>query len=433
MRCERPLAQGAYVSNLISAQDIAHLFSDVTIVGNHLWYVRERETQRNGLRAIGSNMVRPAFSEPTRYRTAVATVYGVLALVCVIYAALGTQSTTLFIFVTNAPPPQTFVPTPAPTCPPLAPLPPPIVAPETEVPTSATTPLVGFCFSGGVRSMAVVTDSLRRNVVNAIQPDASRRSIIFNLQTTNECDSNPVNVGTPGRVQMCEEMTAISSELVANGSIAALFGNATVNIDNNLDCNHTFAVNQSVCCQKRSTALNPPSGNGFWAYAQYLRRRLCIEHLRQAERERNVTFDYIVLMRPDLYFFEAVPPVTYLSRLRPHVLASSKEEGQPPGDYVYLMPRELMDAFDGALYDNYDGYCARDCFSDLASPPEFRLMTWVNWRHVPFQVYPFKFAIVRSYTNADCFRLSNEVLRVATERTPEGLRSLRHRCEKMFH
>jgi hypothetical protein len=375
-------------------------------------------------------MVRTAFPEPSRrYRTAVATVCGVLALLCVIYAALGTQATP-FIFVTKAP--ETVVPTPAPTCPTLAPLPLPVVAPETEVPTSVTTPLVGFCFSGGVRSMAVVFDSLRRNVVDAIQPDASRRSIIFNLQTTNECDSNPVNVGTAGHVQQCEEMTEISSELVENGSIAALFGNATMHVDNNLDCNHTFAVNQSVCCRKRRTALNPPSGNGFWAYAQYLRRRLCIEHLRQAERERNVAFDYIVLMRPDLYFFEALPPATYLSRLR-HVLASSKEEGQPPGDYVYLMPRELMDAFDGALYDNYDGYCARECLSDLGNPPEFRLMEWVNWRHVPFQVYPFKFAIVRSYTNADCFRLSNEVLRVATERTPEGLRSLRQRCEKMFH
>jgi hypothetical protein len=338
--------------------------------------------------------------------TVVRTTFGVLAVFCVMYAATGTQTFSPSVLAS------------------------PLQAPPS--PTPAPTPLVGFCFSGGVRSMAVVTDSLLRNVVDAIQPDASRRSIIFNLQTTNECDSNPVNVGTPGHAESCAQMTAISSELVANGSIAALFGNATMHVDNKLDCKHHFALNQSVCCQKRPTALNPPSGNGFWAYAQYLRRRLCIEHLRQAERERNVTFDYIVLMRPDLYFFEAVPPVTYLSRLRPHVLASSKEESQPPGDYVYLMPRELMDAFDGALYDNYDGYCSNDRMGDLGNPPEFRLMEWVNRRHVPFQVYPFKFAIVRSYTNADCFRLSNEVFRVATERTPEGLRSVRQECEKMF-
>jgi hypothetical protein len=392
-----------------------------------------------------------AFSKPARRnRATVATAFGVLALLCIIYAALGTQSAILPISVTNVPAAGTGAQslvaaphpssTPGPSCPTLGPLPPPIVAPKTEArtqsppsPTSATTPLVGFCFSGGVRSMAVVTDSLLRNVVDAIQPDASRRSIIFNLQITSECDSNPINVGTPGRVQLCEEMTAISSELVANGSIAAFFGNATVNINSDLDCKHPFAVNQSVCCRKKPTALNPPSGNGFWAYAQYLRRRLCIEHLRQAERERNMTFDYIVLMRPDLYFFEALPPVTYLSRLRPHVLASSKEEGQPPGDYVYLMPRELMDAFDGALYDTYDGYCVHERWGDVGGSPEFRLMEWVNRRHVPFQVYPFKFAVVRSYTSADCFRLSNEVLRVATERTPEGLRSVRQECEKMFH
>jgi hypothetical protein len=339
--------------------------------------------------------------------TVVRTTFGVLAVFCVMYAATGTQTFSPSVLAS------------------------PLQAPPS--PTPAPTPLVGFCFSGGVRSMAVVTDSLLRNVVDAIQPDASRRSIIFNLQTTNECDSNPVNVGTPGHAESCARMTAISSELVANGSIAALFGNATMHIDNKLDCKHPFAVNQSVCCQKRRTALNTPRRNGVWAYAQYLRRRLCIEHLRQAERERNVTFDYIVLMRPDLYFFEALPPVTYLSRLRPHVLASSKEEGQPPGDYVYLMPRELMDAFDGALYDNYDGYCSHGRIHDLSTSPEFRLMEFVNRRNVPLQVYPFKFAIVRSYTSADCFRLSNEVLRVATERTTEGLRSLRQECEKMFH
>jgi hypothetical protein len=296
--------------------------------------------------------------------------------------------------------------------------------------TVAPTPSVAFCISGGARSLSFVAKSLFHNVVEAVQPDPTRRAIIFNLQTTSDCNANPENVRTPGKMQACESMLAASASFVSNGNLSALFRSASVRIDNNFDCNHPFAVNQSACCKKRFTALNPPSGGGFWSYAQYLRRRLCISSIRAMEVERNATFDYIVLVRPDLYFCEPLPPVTYLTRRKAQVLASSKEQNQPPGDYIYLLPRELMDPFDGALYDDFDGYCANNRLQDLGAPPEFRLMEWIIRRAVPFQVFPFKFVVVRSTAVADCFRLSNEVLHVSRESTEHGLMSMREQCDQ---
>jgi hypothetical protein len=304
----------------------------------------------------------------------------------------------------------------------------------TDVPiaTVPPTPSVAFCISGGARSLSFVAKSLFHNVVEAIQPDPTRRAVIFTLQTTSDCNANPENVRTPGKMQACESMLAASASFVGSGNLSALFRGASVRIDNNFDCNHPFAVNQSACCKKRFTSLNPPSGGGFWSYAQYLRRRLCISSIRAMEVERNATFDYIVLVRPDLYFWEPLPPVTYLTRRKAQVLASSKEQNQPPGDYVYLLPRELMDAFDGALYDDFDGYCANNRLQDLGAPPEFRLMEWIIRRALPFQVFPFKFVVVRSTAVADCFRLSNEVLHVSRESTEHGLMSMREQCDRLF-
>jgi hypothetical protein len=276
-----------------------------------------------------------------------------------------------------------------------------------------SSPQVGVCITGGVRTFSVVADSILENVVNAVQPNASRRVVIFNLQTKSDCGANPAN--TAESVRQCEQHLAAGAEMVANGSIAAAFS-ATVTVDNELTCSHPFAKRQSACCRKRPQALADKPQGGLWSYAQYVRRRLCIEQLKAAETARGVPFDYIVLLRPDMYVFEPVPPASFLVRRGPQVLAASKEGGQPPGDYLYMLTRDLLDDFDRVLYECFDSFCETDGWQHIGGPPEFKIMEFIDKHHIPFQVYPFKFAITRSRTAADCARLRNEVHRVATVR-----------------
>jgi hypothetical protein len=289
-------------------------------------------------------------------------------------------------------------------------------------------PHVGFCFSGGARSLSLTAQSILTNVVDAIQPDRSRRAVIFNLQTTNDCDANPVN--TLEAKQECAAHLTDSVAMINSGKVEAMFG-ATIFIDNALTCDHPFAKNHSECCRKRHNALADHNLGGLWSYSQVLRRRICIGHLRDEEQKRGRRFDYIVLMRPDMFFWELSPPATYLKGL-PRVLATSKERGQPPADYLYLMPREFLDDFDGSLYDVFDNYCATDRWDAFGMPPEFRFMEWITRRQVPFQVFPFQCTIVRSRTMADCDRLDSEVLKVATVRHNDALMPLHELCRQLF-
>jgi hypothetical protein len=309
-------------------------------------------------------------------------------------------------------------------------------SPVTEQPITATSPrgrdaesaYVGFCITGGARSFALTAQNIATNVVDAIQPDRSRRSVIFNFQTTNDCEANPVN--TADQKQSCAVHFAESAALIGNGTVQSMFG-ASVIIENDLTCHHPFAKNHSECCRRRRNALADHNQGGLWSYSQVLRRRMCIQHLYAEEAKLGRKFDYIVLMRPDMLFWEPVPPAGYLMRLN-KILATSKEKDQPPADYLYMMPRHYLEPFDGCLYDVFDNYCATNRWNAFIMSPEFRFVEWINRRLMPFQVYPFQTTILRSKTAADCDRLDSEVLRMATVRKGDELMRVHELCWRMF-
>ena len=136
---------------------------------------------------------------------------------------------------------------------------------------------------------------------------------------------------------------------------------------------------------------NPPKG--LWGLAQYLRRDLALQRVFDYEKANNVTFDYIVMIRPDLYFFEPLPPASYLSRLAPEVVIVPKEGKPQLGDYMFWIPRVWGERWQTALRSTHLGECSFHMHGGWY--PELRLDDYLKKRSVPFRVAPFKYVVTK--------------------------------------
>ena len=289
----------------------------------------------------------------------------------------------------------------------------PTSGPDAAGPLAAG-PNVGFCIAGGVRTLPITWDALWANGIEAMQPDPSRRRVIFETTlSVRDCSANPVEKLEIRR--QCEEQIRSSQELLLRNDTSSASHPTTRRFDVHVDdqlhsCDHPYAASHPCCDPKaprnRQNMLDPPEG--VWGLRQYLRKAQCSERLREIEKSTGVDFDVVVWIRPDLYLFEPLPPAAHVVRSRfRRVLITSKERGQPPGDYMFIAPKPLTWAWHHALYQSLSN---GGCENNRMGLPELRLIKYAEQHRIPTQVYPFLFAIARSETAADCDRLNNEVL-----------------------
>ena len=281
-------------------------------------------------------------------------------------------------------------------------------------------PLVGVCIVGGVRALAGSWDSVWAQGIESLQPDPTRRRVVFETTfATSDCDSNPVNAGPVS--QKCKRSVKDSIAFL-NSSEGS--GHPTRKFDLHVDdtltnCDHPLAAKHE-CCRHGGTQRMEDPPRGIWGLKQYLRKVQCSERLKRIENETGAAFDVVLWIRPDIYLFDALPGATEIARERhPRVLVSSKEGGQPMGDYIFIAPRPLAWPWAAAMFDAHG---VRQCDPRGSHDiPEMKFEQETNRRQIPFQTFPFMFAILRSKKSADCFRLRNEVFAKASVRDPDKL------------
>jgi len=291
--------------------------------------------------------------------------------------------------------------------------------------------MVGVCIVGGGRTFHLTKDNIWRNVVEALQPDPARRHVILETTSTNaDCDANPANNSPEKRAEcyrQIDETNRVVSTFTAEHPMQ-------LHVDNELNsCDHPLAASHECCRLNTSSMLDPPVG--LWGMAQYLRKHLCSRRLLEYEESHGVAFDFVIWLRPDLYFFEPLPPAAYLARAQQRVLVSSKEWGTPIGDFIFLAPRPLIRPFHHALSDCVADGCGGRKGIDMRGIPELRLQRYLDLNDtIAYQTYPFLFTIVRDRHRADCMRLRNEVLYRSFVRDPvDGSRvDPATLCEEMF-
>jgi hypothetical protein len=256
----------------------------------------------------------------------------------------------------------------------------------------------------------VTWDLLWQHGIEALQPDPTRRHVLLETTlSTSDCNANLHNSGFR---TLCLNEIQSSSEFL-NSTLVREHPTRRfdLHVDDSLtDCSHPFAARHG-CCKLPGKLGNVRMGDppdGAIGLKQYIRKAQCSDRLKQIENETGEAFDVVMWIRPDVYLFDSLPSAGEILRSRHHrVLVSSKEESQPPGDYLFIAPRSLIWRWHQALFDAHAG---EGCPERRWWGPEIRLEHYVAHYKIPLQLYPFLFTLARSNVSADCDRLKNEVL-----------------------
>ncbi|KAJ2992130.1 hypothetical protein HDV02_003268 [Globomyces sp. JEL0801] len=181
-------------------------------------------------------------------------------------------------------------------------------------------------------------------------------------------------------------------------------------------CDEPF-IKESSCCKRND---NP----GHWF--SYMRKVSAYNHVKEYEKKHGFEYDWYIFIRPDLYFFEH--SIVTLSSLNTNrIYISSKEGGQPLGDYIYFVPKRYIESFATSLAKHNDYMCDQN--QPPAWPPEFQLDPYVhNTLKIPHQMLPIFFTITRCNENADCDRLQNEMFYHFHLQSGEQLLDAYHVC-----
>ena len=110
-----------------------------------------------------------------------------------------------------------------------------------------------------------------------------------------------------------------------------------------------------MCSILRNTdAISPMAWNGYFAY---MRKRFCYD-TALANEDPNDPYDFFVLARPDLVYFEPLPSVLELA-LRPHRVYLGPKEccDLPLSDFFYIIPRRWAKEVFDLMRDMYSERC----------------------------------------------------------------------------
>ncbi|KAI8892637.1 hypothetical protein BC833DRAFT_625636 [Globomyces pollinis-pini] len=234
---------------------------------------------------------------------------------------------------------------------------------------------------GGTRSFA--SKSVHRSLARYIQSLTNHPDYYFQLSKSEEYSCKTMNLKYP---------------YFSDEKALEYFKGKTRQISwENPSCTEPN-IKESSCCQREN---NP----AHWT--SYMRKVSAYNHVRNYEIQHGFEYEWYIFIRPDLYFFEE--SIATLSSLNTNrIYISSKEKGEPLGDYIYLVPRNFINSFVSLVTHHNDYSCTKGM--EPAWPPEYNLDPLIHQQHLPHQLLPILFAILRCDGSADCSRLDNEVL-----------------------
>jgi hypothetical protein len=268
-----------------------------------------------------------------------------------------------------------------------------------------------------MRTFPYVWREHAQNVVAAAQPDPNYRTVFFKMGNSH-CRANSLNVRfNIGFLQECEAQQKKNEEerarVFADPEFQKAFGPRIVTLEPELSCRSTPLLRDHPCCTHQILGQHDEP---LWGMYQYARKQLLIADIKAYSKETRITFAYVVVVRPDLHFFEPIPPVSYLLSLpNDRMLISNKEHGDTIGDYVFLFPWSLADAFADIMFEVFASRCRNPNGPQDSNTPELTLNHKLHnpsglHERLPYQVFPFVMAIVRTANKAECERLNHVFL-----------------------
>eukprot|EP01127_Copromyxa_protea_P012636 TRINITY_DN3313_c0_g1_i2.p1 TRINITY_DN3313_c0_g1~~TRINITY_DN3313_c0_g1_i2.p1 ORF type:complete len:334 (-),score=27.00 TRINITY_DN3313_c0_g1_i2:145-1146(-) len=178
-------------------------------------------------------------------------------------------------------------------------------------------------------------------------------------------------------------------------------------------CKETW-LNTSTCCphylKSNYAKYHAAPREEPWAgWESYARKVSCLDMVEKHAAENNITYDWYVVYRPDAYFFE--PLLFSLHTLLPNrVYLTSKEANQPPGDYIYFIPRPLLNSFVQAIAHHNDISCTKSHRPQW--PPEYMMWDYLQSEagdSIPLQILQILFAYAGCSGQLICTRLGGEI------------------------
>ncbi|KAI3645955.1 hypothetical protein MP228_008883 [Amoeboaphelidium protococcarum] len=245
-----------------------------------------------------------------------------------------------------------------------------------------------LCITGAVRSFLVpeVHQSIQKYVIDALHADGNDVDVYFDAMIDQTCDAS-MSAEQLDKFRHCKRFLEIAKSMSAK----------VIQTKNEIECSSNY-LKDHRCCQNDIHA----DQQSFAGFFQYQRKRHCLELAL-----KNKEYDFYVMIRPDLVWYEPIPSTQYLNRLTPRMFLSSKEYQEAIGDFVYLFPRSILPI----MLDKFNNYALKRCENQksIMWPPEYEMQPQLE--PLPHQVLPLLFSIVRMDGSSDCFRLNNEVLR----------------------
>lgn len=203
------------------------------------------------------------------------------------------------------------------------------------------------------------------------------------------------------------------------------------------DCSSAEMRSLKVCAEIAARKRSD-TGGALAGYLQYMWIARSLQTVMAHERAHSFTYAWVIRTRPDLAFFDRVPPAVTMS---PHRMVLMEKESSPAYfDGFFMIPRPLLDDFVDGLFAFWHSE------TTLRWPPEWHFFPWLrSRRRFPWGYALIPAALVRSAGGStgspDCWRLSlketpqfiYELQGTAWGRSASGeLLSFRRACEVYF-
>ncbi len=207
---------------------------------------------------------------------------------------------------------------------------------------------VAICVVGSLRSFLNpnVRNSIEKYFIDALAPKEDRQ-VFFDV----DISGNPSNIHTKALAKNgFDRNTTINAEFFEEYKLRhPEHSYNSLSNSSSFDCSHPYLKSHS-CCQ--------PDVGGFKGHVfAYARKSHCYEEM---VLKTNYEFDYIAVIRPDMVWFREVDSIQrYIDKNKiDAIYVSSKDAGNPIGDYAYLVPRSKADYFFSLLKNLYNTQCS---------------------------------------------------------------------------
>lgn len=315
---------------------------------------------------------------------------------------------------------------------------------QTQARTGPVT--IAVCIAGHARTFrhAIIRKQLQSNVIAPLARSYSNNSVVH-IFFVLRLDDAPTGKRSSASLNVSEVLTGVNQFNPINVRLIherKEFSNITGWISRDEDHQYDrFRIPQS-CVSVPKTSINSISADKYVRFPHTLwRARQCLQLVRETERDKCMSYDWVYRIRPDVVLLNDVilpdqlhPHTVYTNALRPSITADLRAwwSARSPlkkghqlaqntslynhshiSDIITIASRYTMDIALSAVEAIYD--CKLFQVPTRGGIPENILLYWLLTHHVPVQTLPLEWVIVRDRVGPECKRiksLSNDDINV---------------------